>query len=203
MYRKTAIALSVLLHPLVMPLAGLSILFFSGSYVSFLPIEAKKLILILFASGTLILPALMIPLIYFRGTLMMEKQNERNIPLALTFIFYLLTYILFLKVPVYNFLHNFMLGALLSVLASLIINLRWKISIHMIGLGGITAFLLISAFTRQINVMPWILVSILASGIAGTARLYLNSHTPGQIYMGYFAGILIMSASTLLTFSNI
>ncbi len=151
----------------------------------------------LFASGTLLLPALMIPMINYRGDLFMQNQNNRNIPLALTFIFYLLTYILFLKVPVYRFMHNYMLGALVAVLIALIINYRWKISIHMIGLGGITAFLFLIAVTRQINVLPWLLVSILASGIAGTARLYLDSHSPAQVYTGYFVGFLTMSACLL------
>jgi len=151
----------------------------------------------LFASGTLLLPALMIPLVNLRGDLFMQNQNNRNIPLVLTFIFYLLTYVLFLKVPVYKFIHNYMLGALLTVLIALIINTRWKISIHMIGLGGITCFLLLIAVTRQINVLPWLLVSILASGIAGTARLYLDSHTPAQVYVGYFVGFLTMSACLL------
>ena len=201
MLKKTALFFSVLLHPLFMPLAGMVILLFTGSYVSLLPLAARKMILLLFASGTLFLPAFMLPLAYFRGDLLMHKQNDRNIPLILTFVFYLLTYILFLKVPVYGFMHSFMLGALFSVFIALIINQSWKISLHMIGLGGLTAFLLIITLTRQINLFPWLLITVFASGIAGSARLYLNSHSPAQIYTGYFVGGLSMS-TCLLLFGN-
>jgi len=194
MIKRTAELFSILLHPLFMPLAGIAILLFSGSYVSLIPLPARKLILMLFASGTLVLPAIMMPLALFRGDLMMKKQNDRSFPLAFTFIFYLLTYVLFLKVPVYSFLHNFMLGGVVSVLAALIINLKWKISLHMIGLGGLTAFLFIVSFSRQIDLFPWLLVSVLASGIAGTARLFLDSHSPAQIYSGYLTGFLVMAA---------
>jgi hypothetical protein len=195
--KKTALLFSFILHPLFMPLFGIVIVLFSGSYVTLLPLAAKKMIILLFATGTLLLPAIMLPLAYFRGDILMQKQNDRNIPLVLSFIFYLITYVLFLKVPVYGFMHGFMLGAVASVFITLVINLRWKISMHMIGLGGLSAFLLIISITRQINLYPWLLISILASGIVGTSRLYLNSHSPAQIYVGYFVGCLTMFTSLL------
>ena len=198
MLKKTALSISVLFHPLIMPLAGMAILLFTGSYVSLLPFPAKKMILLLFAIGTLFLPAIMIPLAYFRNELKMQKQDERTLPLILTFTFYILTYFLFLKIPVFGFMHNFMLGALFAVFLALIINLQWKISLHMIGLGGLTAFLLIIILTKQVNVYSWLLLSILASGLAGTARLYLNSHSPAQIYTGYFIGCISMTVCMLL-----
>jgi hypothetical protein len=128
----------------------------------------------------------------------MHKQDERTIPLALTFIFYLLTYFLFLKIPVYSFMHSFMLGALFSVFLALLINLKWKISLHMIGLGGMTSFLMIITMTQEINLFPWLIISVLASGIAGTARLYLNSHSSAQVYTGYCLGFFAMSICMLL-----
>lgn len=198
MLKKTAQLFSILLHPLFMPLAGIAILLFTGSYVSLLPMPAKKMIVLLFASGTVLLPAILFPLAYIRGEILMQKQNERNIPLALSFVFYLFTYILFIKVPVYPFMHSFMLGGVACVFVALIINLQWKISLHMIGLGGLTAFLLVVSFTRQINLYPWLLLSVLASGIAGTSRLYLNLHSPAQIYLGYFTGALTMALCMLL-----
>jgi len=193
MLKKTSLFFSILFHPLFMPLSGIVILLFSGSYISLLPLEARKLIILLFATGTLLLPALMIPLTYLRKDILLQKQTERVLPLMLTLIFYTMTYVLFLKVPVYRFMHNFMLASLLSVFTALVINFRWKISLHMIGLGGMTAFLLIVTMTRQVNLYPWILVSIFVSGIVGTARLYLDSHSPAQIYAGYITGIIIMS----------
>ena len=129
----------------------------------------------------------------------MNTKDERTLPLTLTWTFYLLTYFLFLKIPVFGFMHSFMLAATFSVLFALIINLRWKISLHMIGLGGLTCFLLILTLTRQINLLPWILVSVLASGIAGTSRLYLNAHSPSQIYAGYFLGFASMITAFLLS----
>jgi hypothetical protein len=195
MFKKTAHIVSFLLHPFLMPVAGMAILLFTGSYMPFLPLAARKMIIILFATGTLLLPAVMMPLTLMRRDLLLQKKDDRTYPLVLTFIFYLLTYFLFARIPVYGFMHAFMLGAVISVFLALMINLKWKISLHMIGLGGLSAFLLMITMTQKINLLPWFIISVFASGIAGTARLYLNSHSPSQVYTGFFAGFLSMTFS--------
>ena len=154
MTRKIALGFSILLHPLLMPTTGIAIILFSGSYLSNFPPAAKKLLIMLFSSGTLLLPLLMIPIFYMRGIvtdLQMHEKKQRIAPLAITLIFYLLTFFLFLRVPVYRFMHSFMLGSVLLVFITLIINYRWKISIHMVGLGGICAFILMISILQNIN----------------------------------------------------
>ncbi len=192
MLKKTAHLVSFLLHPFFMPVAGMAILLFTGSNLAFLPLQARKMILLLFAAGTLALPAVVLPLTSMRHDLLLQKKDDRNLPLVLTFVFYLLTYFIFLKVPVYGFMHAFLLGAVAAVFVALVVNLRWKISLHMVGLGGLSAFLLILTMTQKINLLPWFIVAVLASGLAGTARLYLGSHSQSQIYAGYFAGLVSM-----------
>ncbi|MCB9014081.1 MAG: hypothetical protein H6539_08590 [Bacteroidales bacterium] len=203
MRKNIALFFSILFHPVLMPIAGMAILLFTGSYVSLIPIAARKMIMLLFASGTLLLPLIMIPVIRLRSDrdFMIQKQIERTLPLAMTFVFYLLTYTLFLKVPVYGFMHDYMLGIVVSVLLALIANLRFKISLHMIGMGGLTAFLLIIALERKIFLFYWLMAAILASGIVGTSRLYLKTHTPAEIYFGFFLGGLAMCLGMLLSFS--
>jgi hypothetical protein len=147
------------------------------------------------------MPALMITLIYMRGMisdLQMRDQRDRMAPLAITLIFYILTFFIFLRIPVYRFMHSFMLGALLSVLFTLIISLKWKISIHMIGLGGITSFIIMISIFQHIDLLPFFILAILASGFAGSARLYLDAHTPGQVYSGYLIGLIVMAGCLTL-----
>ena len=195
MTRKIALGFSILLHPLLMPTTGIAIILFSGSYLSNFPPEAKKLLILLFTSGTLLLPLLMIPIFYMRGIItdfqMLEKK-QRIAPLTISLIFYLLTFFLFLRVPVYRFMHSFMLGSALLVFLTLLINNYWKISIHMIGLGGLSSFLFVISVQQNINLFPYLILTTLASGIAGTSRLYLQVHTPAEVYSGYLLGGLVM-----------
>lgn len=198
MLRKTALLFSLLLHPLLMPLLGMLILLLANTYVSLLPAEARKIIIFLITTGTLLLPSLMIPISQLGGDIFQPSKEQRNLLLILTFIFYLLTYVLFLRIPVYHFMHNFILGSVISVFIALVVNRKWKISLHMIGLGGITAFLLLAGFKHRLDLFPWFIIAVFASGFAGFSRIYLNLHTPEQVYAGYLAGIASMCLSILI-----
>lgn len=196
MTRKFALILSVLFHPLLMPTAGMIILLYSGSYFSNFSPSAKRMLILLFSSGTMIMPALMIALIYMRGMtgdLQLTDQKDRTTPLAITLIFYILTFFIYLRIPVYRFMHSFMLASVLSVLVSLLINFRWKVSLHMVGLGGILAFILIISIFQHINLLPYLILTIFITGLTASSRLYLYAHSPGQVYSGLLIGFIIMA----------
>jgi membrane-associated phospholipid phosphatase len=201
MTKNMSLFFSVILHPLLMPLAGISILLFSGSYISFIPLQSKKIILLLFATGTLFLPLLMIPVFLFRkliSGIYLDERNERLIPYALTFIFYLFTFIMLLRIPVYHYMYSYMLGCLVSVGALFFINFRWKISAHMAGLGGFTAFIIITSIKMEINLLVYLILGIAASGIVATSRLTLSAHTPSEIYAGCLLGFGSMICCLIL-----
>lgn len=159
------------------------------------------MLIILTAIGTLILPALMIPLFLLQGkvsNMELDERKERLFPLALTFIFYLLTFILFLRIPVFKLIHSFMLGTSLSVLAGFLISLKWKISTHMIGLGGIAALVLILSFKLDIYLLYPLIGILVATGLTGSSRLYLKAHSELQVYTGFFTGLVLVLGSLLV-----
>ena len=195
MFKKIALGFSIILHPLLMPTIGIAILLNSGSFPFEIPYSTKKILIILIFSGTCLLPLLMMPLFYINriiSDVQLSVLKQRLLPISITLIFYLLTYLLMLRVPVYRFIHAFMLGSLIEVVVVLIISLKWKISIHMIALGGLTAFLFIFSFLHSINLFPYLIMSVLASGIAGSSRLILNVHRPVEVYVGYVTGVIVM-----------
>jgi len=201
MSRKIAFTLSVLLHPLIIPSAGILMLLNSGTYLSNIPFSAKKVLILICCMGTFVLPALMIPVIHFRGIISgihLVNRGERTTPLAITLIFYILTYYLFLQIPVYRIINGFMLGCVLCLFVSLLLSYRWKISIHMVGLGGLTALQLVLSFIHDMNLYSFLVSTILASGLAGSSRLFLEAHSPAEVYSGYFIGIILMSISLLI-----
>lgn len=195
MIKKSAIFFSYLLHPLLMPSLGLLIIFFSNTYLSTIPFEAKKMLVILVIIGTLLLPALMIPVFFIRGMvsdMVVKERRERIVPLFITFIFYAISFILFKRIPVYRFIHAFLLGSSMTVLAALLISLKWKISTHMMGIGGLIALILVLIIYLNTEMIGLILISLLAGGLAGSSRILLNAHTPAQVYTGFGAGFMIV-----------
>jgi hypothetical protein len=201
MIKKIATGFSIVFHPLLMPTIGVLILLFSGSYISYIPFNLKRPIIFLIFSGTCLFPAIMIPFIYMRGMitdLQMKNHYERILPISLTLISYMVIFFLFLSIPAYHFLHGFVLGSLLEVLFALLINYRWKISIHMMGLGGITAFLLVTSMIQHLNLLPYVVMAILASGIVASSRLILGAHTEQEVYAGFLTGMTIMGGCLLI-----
>lgn len=200
MLKRIAQVFSWSFHPLLMPTIGIMIMMFTDSYVSFIPFQAKKMMILLTAIGTFILPALMIPLFLLQGKISnieLDERKERIYPLALTSIFYLLTFILFLRIPVFSLVHSFILGVLLSVVAAFLISLRWKISTHMIGIGGLVALVLVLSFKLDLHLIYPLIGVLIAAGITGSSRIYLEAHTEGQVYAGFLTGFLIVLGGLL------
>jgi hypothetical protein len=178
-----------------MPTAGMVFILFSESYLSFIPLSAKKTVVLLVATGTMILPAIMVPLFKMNdliSDLHVKNQKERIMPLGITLVFFIVTYIFFIRIPVFRFIHSYILGCCLSVLAIFLLNFRWKISAHSMALGGLSA--LVAGFSYYINTgFPITFLSlILLSGVVASSRLYLTAHRQFEVYVGWATGFLVM-----------
>ena len=88
------------------------------------------------------------------------------------------------------------LGALYIVLLSLIITKSWKISLHMLAVGGATGVFLIleMLFGQSQN---YLMFFIFLAGVVGFARYSLKAHDLKQIYTGFILGLCIMCISII------
>jgi membrane-associated phospholipid phosphatase len=83
-----------------------------------------------------------------------------------------------------------MLGAATAMGFTYLINLKWKISLHMIGMGGLCGvFFAVSELLYENNI-TLLSGALLVSGLLGTARIRLGAHYPSQIYAGFFLGFV-------------
>lgn len=194
MTRGTALVISVLFHPLLMATYGCLLLFFGikdtvYDYLTAFPIKWKiSLIVFLFS---FVFPVLNIYILYRMGrikTISLSKQEDRGFPYIMTSLFYFGLYYLLMDINIWPSLKVFIVGAGLAILLTALINVRYKISAHMVGLGGLLAVLIsISALIRFDMTLFYILI-ILVSGITAWARLVLDEHKPVQIYLGFLLG---------------
>jgi hypothetical protein len=199
---KISKALSILFHPLLMPTLGILVIFYTGSYISFLPGDIKKIILLVIGANTLGLPMLMMPLFYQFGvikSLQMESNRERIIPLSFTIIPYLLSVYFLVRLPIPSIISAFMIGASLVVAFCLITSIWWKVSIHLVGIGGFVGFLVAFSIRLNIDVLSYLLIALIISGLLASSRLYLRAHKPLQVYVGFAAGFVLM-ITTILVF---
>jgi len=187
--------ISIILHPLIMPSLGILIFLNSGLHVSYLPWDIKKLIYLMIFLGTFLIPISLIPIFLYKKVISnveMEGRKERYLPLFITTFFYFFTYFIFYKIQISIILQLFVLAAAISVFAGFIITLFWKISAHMIGIGGLTGGIIAISIKYYLNLEIFLIATVLLSGVLAFARLKLQSHDQAQVYTGYFTGLLIM-----------
>ena len=94
------------------------------------------------------------------------------------------------------------LAALIMMVICIVVNLKWKLSEHMAGVGAIVGGLVSFSALFGSNPVWWLCLFILIAGVLGTARIILQHHTLGEVLVG-FAGGLICSLLVLHPLSNI
>jgi len=197
METKFAIIISCVFHPVLMPsYALLFLLFFQYSFFSLsIPLNVKWLILVMVFITTVIFPLLAIFIMLRKGminSIKMESRQERIYPFITTAIFYYLTYYLLSRIQISYIFHILILGSTLLIITALFINFFWKISIHMLAIGGFLGTFLSLSVLTILNTPQFILLLIFISGLIGFSRLKLNAHNPAQVYTGFLTGVLIM-----------
>lgn len=191
---KLAQFLSIVLHPVLMPTYALVLIFRQSTYFSYsVSPEAKLALFSIIILNTLLLPVIISYILVKKKwikSLEMQKREERLMPYITNLVLILLSsYMIFkLKLPRVFFLLT--LGAAAAVAVAIIINIKWKISIHMIGIGGLVGtFFGMSAFLL-VDLRMMIIACLLIAGLLGVARITLGAHRPSQIYAGFLAGFI-------------
>jgi len=185
--------ISIIFHPLLMPTYALIIMFNSNTHYSYLPFEAQKLIYLLVFSTTFIVPVGIIPfLINLKviSSIGLEDSRERIIPLTITAISYYFSYYIIAGLPVsaLGFIKTMMLASLVLIIINLFVTFKWKISAHLIGIGGLMASMFFYAVYFAANFNLLLIIISLIAGLIGFARLNLQVHSPAQIYTGFITG---------------
>ncbi|MBK3517273.1 PAP2 family protein [Carboxylicivirga marina] len=199
--RTAAKALSTVLHPMLIPTIGLFLIFNLGGHFSYLPFEHKRLIYLFVFISTCALPVSLIPLFMLLGvvkSVYMTDRKERLWPTLFTSIFYGIGYFFLSRIPIVpSFIQGFMLATIIVILMALGITIFWKISMHMIGIGGLCGALLALALTFGLDLWVVFILAISIAGALGSARLYLNAHTPLQVHVGFLLGAGVVFCGSL------
>jgi len=107
-----------------------------------------------------------------------------------TCLCYFSAYYILRFLPLPKAFNLLLLGAATAIVLATIITIRWKISIHMVGIGGMVGGLLSISQYLSVDFTWAILAVMVAAGLLGTARMILNTHTPIQIYSGFVLGFV-------------
>ena len=192
-----AFAVSILFHPLLLPLYMLFIVFNTGTVFTYVPAYTQNMSYLLTLFGVILIPLLCLPLLKWFGLIegyrLMQKQ-DRVFPVLVTIAGAFIVFYFSRNLPYSNIVRQFYLIMVIMLSGFMIVTLRWKISMYMMAIGAVCGFVFIWGMNYLgdvINLLPFL---ILVSGLVASARLYLKRHTPAQVYAGYIYGAVAVVA---------
>lgn len=181
---------SYIFHPLFLPLMGVGFYFYqSPRYFNPEFLYSK-----LFATSimTVIIPILsfyMLKNLRVVETIHLKQVSERRWPLILQALFtYLLLHIVYdgYEIPE---LYFFFVGILGSTIAALLLAmLKFKASLHMIGIAGLLTFIIGLSMHFQTSMLWWIALSVFVAGAVASSRLDAKAHTYPELILGFLVG---------------
>lgn len=195
MTSRLANILSVIFHPFLITLYSFLLIFISGSYITFLPSSIKLVILIVVFFNTLLIPIISLFILKRLGLIKsfyLEKNRERIVPVIITSIPYFFTLYLMARLPVPQVLLKIIESGVFVLLVAALISYWWKISLHLMGVGGLSGFLLACATMNYFKALPFIMIAFVVAGLLASARLKSGDHEPAQVYGGYLIGLAIV-----------
>ena len=182
--------ISMIFTPFYLPLVSLVALFIF-SYMSRLPLFYQLKVVTLVYLFTVFLPSILIHLYRrYQGwtTFQMGRKERRMVPYIIAIMCYFTCYYLMTVMRIPQFMANIVVTALAIQVVCAIVNIWWKICIHMAGIGGMAGALLAISLVFQFNPLWWLSVIILVAGLVGTARMILRQHSLRQIVGGFMVG---------------
>ena len=190
---------SILFHPVFVPTITVFLVVKIYSNIIILENQAG-IILIGTCVFSLILPLLSVFILLLTkkiDSLEMPKKEERFLPILFASIWMILGFYFMKEIFSYApIMKSIYLGAIYVMLISLLITKKWKISLHMLAIGGATGVFIMLEFLFGQNLML-LLITILISGMLGYSRLSLKAHSLNQIYAGFIVGNIVMGLSIL------
>ena len=201
---RTARVISAIFTPFSIPFLAFLILFLF-SYLRIMPIQYKLIVLGVVYCFTILMTTLTIFLFRKINGFSPEDLGERKrrfMPFLLTITSYVFCLVMMHRLNIPWYMTGIILAALIMMVICIVVNLKWKLSEHMAGVGAIVGGLVSFSALFGYNPVWWLCLFILIAGVLGTARIILQHHTLGEVLVGFAVG-LICSLLVLHPLSNI
>ena len=198
--KRFSLFVSVLFHPLLMATYGCLLLLFGIRFTVYdylTSFETKWRISTIVFIFSFVFPVANIYILYRLKripALTLSNQRDRTFPYIMTSLFYFGLFYLLMDINIWATIKLFIAGAGLAILLTAIINMKYKISAHMVGLGGLLGALISVSYLIRFDMTMYYIPVIIVAGTVGAARLILQEHRPSQIYAGFILGLFVQTA---------
>ena len=183
---------SIVFTPFSIPFLAFLVLFLF-SYLRIMPILYKGIVLGIVYCFTILTPTITIFLFRKINGFARQELSERKkryVPILLTIISYVFCLLMMRKLNIPWYMTGIIFVSLVISIICILANLKWKLSEHMAGMGGIIGGLVSFSALFSYNPVVWLCLFILIAGILGSARIVLGHHTLGEVLSGFVVGLV-------------
>jgi hypothetical protein len=192
--KKVALFFSYFFHPLILTTLLVATLYWYIPEV-IRPMDASIIrhVLLLIFALTYIIPLCSVVVMKLLGSIQslhLPDRRERIMPFFFIGCYYAITTYLFVsRLPFSDVLLMVFIAVTTLIFLVTFLTLFFKISIHAAGMWGVVGFLLALHFTAPVTgLFVPLFVSLLLAGIVSASRLFLNEHSPREVYFGGMIG---------------
>ena len=193
---KISKALSYVLHPIFMPII---VIYISLNYVEYFQIifsNYTRPLYIIITVFTMLLP-LISSLLFLQfkkvESLEMKTKEERNRPIFISIIIMIIGYSFFKNISQLSpYLTSIYLSSVFILIIAFLITKKWKISLHMLGIGGATGSFIALNYIFD-GMYFWVILFLFLSGLLAFARLDQKAHNTSQVYAGFLLGCIFQT----------
>ena len=186
--------LSVLLHPVFLPTITLwAMITVDPGLAYFVPPDRRPVAVVMVALMSALFPLVSMQLLVRARvitTLELHERRERPLAYGITLIYFGASWYLMHRTPFHPAVQAMFVGAFLALLLALLITLRWKISAHLVGMGGLIGAIAAVNAMHQLGLLPLLAMLIVLAGLVATARLIAGDHTQAQVLAGGALGFM-------------
>ena len=189
---RVARVTSIVFTPFSIPFQAFLVLFLF-SYLRIMPILYKGIVLGIVYCFTILTPTITIFLFRKINGFARQELSERKkryVPILLTIISYVFCLLMMRKLNIPWYMTGIIFVSLVISIICILVNLKWKLSEHMAGMGGIIGGLVSFSALFSYNPVVWLCLFILIAGILGSARIVLGHHTLGEVLSGFVVGLV-------------
>ena len=188
--------LSYLLHPILMPIIVLYIGINNVDYFYLIFHNYSNTLYLIILAFTMVLPLISAILFVKLGrveSLEMRKRKERRGPLFISILIMIIGFPIFYSIAKLSpHLSAIYISSIILLFFSFLITIRWKISLHMMGIGGATGTFIALNYIFG-GIYYFIFLFFALSGLLAFSRLDQKAHNESQVSVGFVLGCVFQS----------
>lgn len=201
--RWVAKFISYVFHPVFVPVYVVWFLLYvhPSMFTGFSGFQKARLLAMALVSFTFfpLVTVFLLKALKFIESVQLKTQKDRIIPLIACMIWYFWIWYVWSNfgktrdvVDIPRPAVQFAFATFFSTIIALMLNIKMKASLHTVSMGVMLTFMLLLAYTEELNFGLYLAVAFLVTGLVATARLIASDHTTKEIYAGLATGAVSM-----------